>query len=209
MEEDIFKKYDELFCPPKIKELDIELDKLDNQTKMNEKFNSICDAFDEAEKLNFIVKRKMKTKKKEFIEKYDKLIEDFKLKKIFPITEFTQELQNNMGEYSIPARTRGKFGRKINMVISTSEYGTNIGFPSLAYFTPQEFNEEYSGSKEIKFQLFRIQYVDKITECFEQYKKIIAPKIELMNKYFDEVKLENSKYFVIGMIGNDKPKEEY
>ena len=32
MEEDIFKKYDELFCPPKIKELDIELDKLDKNS---------------------------------------------------------------------------------------------------------------------------------------------------------------------------------
>ena len=196
---DIFKQYEELLIPEKIKEIDIEMEKLNKDTNIDDKYQTIYSAFDDAKKINFVVKHKMTIKQKEFKTKYDEI--KWGYKKIYNITELTPELQSNMNKWFLTARTRDKFGTKINMILDTNSYGTEMRFPSLVYYTPREFKPlDCRDAKEVKLQMFRIQYVDRIKECVEAHKKLVAPHIEKVNKFFEEVKVENSKHFVLNKI---------
>jgi len=196
---DIFKQYEELLIPEKIKEIDAEMKKLSNDTNVSEKYDNIFNAFEQAKKINLLVKHKMTIKQKEFTEKYEAINSNHK--KIYYITNLTPELQTNMNKWFLVSRTRDKFGAKINVVIDTNSYGTEMRFPALTYYSPREFNPlDCRDTKEIKLQMFRIQYVDRIKECVEQHKKMVTPYIEQMNKFFEEVKVENSKYFVLNKI---------
>jgi len=196
---DIFKQYEELLIPEKIKEIDVEMKKLNDDTNVIQKYDNIYQAFEQAKKINILVKHKMIKRQKEFTEKYEAITSNHK--KIYYITDLTPELQSNMNKWFLVSRTRDKFGAKINVVIDTDTYGTHMRFPALTYYSPHEFNPlDCRDTKEIKLQMFRIQYADRIKECVEQHKKMVTPYIEQMNKFFEEVKVENSKYFVLNKI---------
>jgi len=196
---DIFKQYEELLIPEKIKEIDAEMKKLSDDTNIDGKHEQIYNAFEEAKKINFVVKHKMTIKQKEFEKKYEEIKANHK--KIYYITDLTPELQDNMNKWFLVSRTRDKFGAKINVVIDTNSYGTEMRFPALTYYSPSEFNPlNCRDTKEIKLQMFRIQYAERIKECVELHKKMVAPYVEKVNKFFEEIKVENSKYFVLNKI---------
>jgi hypothetical protein len=196
---DIFEQYKKLLMPQEMKDMEVEINKLHEQTNIYKKYINIETAFNNAKKINFIVKQKMNIKHSKFIEQYQALRCNFN--NIYFITTLTKELQDNFNEEWIVARNRNRFGAKINMVINTTEYGTNISFPSLVYFTNCNFDAlNCRDAREIHLQLFKIQYMDRIKECIELHKKLITPYLEKTNKLFEETKTENSKYFVLEKI---------
>jgi len=197
----IFDQYRKLLIPEEIVGLDNDIKTLSKETNIGERYSHIYNNFENASKLNKSISKEMKMRQDIFKAKYNNLRKDYK--KIYFITELTKELQDNINEWFIVARTRGKFGAKINMVIDTNEYGTQVRFPALVYYTPYEFDPlSCRDTKDIKLQMFRIQYYEKIKECVDKHKENIKPYIEQMNNLFNETNLENSKYFILTELGD-------
>ena len=200
----IFDEFYNLLSPQSLIDINNKIEYIQNKTDVYTNYDKLIDIFDNVinkQIINIKDKVLMQRKKAEFLKDYNNIQKHYK--KIYFITELTDELKKDINEYNIVARSRRTKNPKINMVIATTENGTYISFPSLFYYTYiQSINnvKTITDLKDIKLVLFLIQYADIIIDKLNQYEKLITPYINDVESLFKKTYQENSKYFVLTNI---------